>query len=204
MSQKIAILGASGHVGRHLVDEALRRGHAVTAVARHASQLGAHHRLTAVDADVQAGATTAALKGQDAVLSAIRFAEVPAARIIGAVKAAGVPRLLVVGGAATLHLPDGQRLLDSPGFPPAYRAEAEGGAAFLAALQAEPTLNWTFLSPSAEFIEGPRTGHFRLGHDQLLSDAQGRSWISFADLAVAMLDELERPAHPRQRFTVGY
>jgi putative NADH-flavin reductase len=100
--------------------------------------------------------------------------------------------------------PPGVRLVTTPGFPAAYKAEAEKGAAFLDLLLQEKELNWTFLSPSALFTDGERTGKFRLGTDQLLTAADGKSWISFEDFAVALADEIERPAHPRQRFTVGY
>jgi putative NADH-flavin reductase len=98
----------------------------------------------------------------------------------------------------------GVRLVTTPGFPVAYKAEAEAGAAFLDLLRAEKELNWTFLSPSALFVAGERTGKFRLGTDQLLTAADGKSSISFEDFAVALADEIERPAHIRQRFTVGY
>jgi putative NADH-flavin reductase len=86
----------------------------------------------------------------------------------------------------------------------AYKAEAEKGAAFLELLRREMELNWTFLSPSALFTAGERTGKFRLGTDQLLTAVDGRSWVSFEDFAVALADEIERPAHIRKRFTVGY
>ena len=96
------------------------------------------------------------------------------------------------------------RLVTTPSFPPQYKAEAEKGAAFLDRLARERELNWTFLSPSALFEAGQRTGKFRLGTDQLLADSTGKSSISFEDFAVAMVDEIERPAHLRSRFTVGY
>ena len=96
------------------------------------------------------------------------------------------------------------RLVTTPNFPAQYKAEAEKGAAFLDRLNQEKELNWTFLSPSALIDFGNRTGKFRLGTDQLLVDSEGKSWISFEDFAVAMADEIERPAHVRQRFTVGY
>lgn len=124
--------------------------------------------------------------------------------MIGAVQSAGLARLLVVGGAASLYAAPRMRLFDSPNFPEAYRPEASAGIAFLEALRQSRELDWTFLSPSALFMEGPRTGSFRLGHDDLLVGAEGKSWISFADYAIAMLDEFEKPAHSRQRFTVGY
>lgn len=110
----------------------------------------------------------------------------------------------MVGGAGSLEVAPGVRLVTTPGFPAAYKAEAEKGAAFLDRLRQEKELDWTFLSPSAMIDFGSRTGKFRLGTDQLLVDAEGKSFISFEDFAVAMADEIERPAHRRARFTVGY
>ena len=159
--------------------------------------------LTVNFADFSA-ALAKAIGSHDAVFSAAHFATVPPEAVIGPVKQAHVPRLMVVGGAGSLRVPGGARVIDSPDFPEAYKAEAAAGGQFLDALLAEPALNWTFLSPSAEFVEGPRTGHFRLGKDDLLVSAEGRSWISFADFAIAFLDEFERPQHARERFTVGY
>lgn len=202
---KIAIIGATGRAGSQLLAEALRRGHHVTAIARSAASLPAQAGLRSQAVDLlDTPALTAALAGHDVVLSSARFDGVPPQAIIGATLAAGVPRLLVVGGAASLLLPDGTRLFDSPQFPAAYRAEAAGGIAFLEALRAQTALDWSFLSPAALFDGQERTGRFRLGQDQLLSDADGQSRISFPDFAIAMLDELERPAHSRQRFTVAY
>ena len=138
------------------------------------------------------------------VLSAAHFSTLPASAIIEPVKKAGVKRLLVVGGAGSLLLPGDTKVIDSPGFPDEYRAEATAGGVYLDTLRAEKDLDWTFLSPSAEFVEGERTGKFRLGTDRLLINTEGKSWISFADFAIAMLDEVEQPKHSRQRFTVGY
>jgi putative NADH-flavin reductase len=109
----------------------------------------------------------------------------------------------VVGGAGSLEVAPGVTLVGTPEFPAEYRDEALAGAAFLNLLRKEPNLDWTFLSPSALFVPGERTGKFRLGKDRLLSNEHGSS-ISFEDYAVAMVDEIERPAHRRQRFTVGY
>jgi putative NADH-flavin reductase len=202
---KIAIIGATGRAGGQLLEEALRRGHTVTAIARNASKLGARDGVTTKDVDVlDADALQAAVAGHDAVFSAAHFATVPAGAIIEPVKRAGVPRLLVVGGAGSLFAAPGLRVIDTPNFPAEYKAEAAAGAAFLDALRQERDLDWTFLSPSALFVEGERTGAFRLGKDDLLVDATGKSWISFADYAIAYVDELETPAHSRQRFTVGY
>ncbi len=201
----IAIIGATGRAGSQLLEEALRRGHSVTAIARNTASLGPRARVVAKEVDVlDAKALQAALAGHDAVISAAHFATIPASAILGPVKQAGVKRLLVVGGAGSLLLPGGGKVIDSPGFPEEYRAEASAGGVYLDTLRQERDLDWTFLSPSAEFVEGDRTGKFRLGQDELLIDAQGRSWITFADFAIAMIDELETPQHSRQRFTVGY
>jgi putative NADH-flavin reductase len=178
----------------------LSRGHAVIAIARRAENIGAG-RLTACPVDAcESAALSAAIAGSDAVISAARFQDLPAQAVIDAVKLAQVPRLLVVGGAASLRGPSGQRLIDSPNFPAAYLAEATAGVAFFDALRSEPTLDWTFLSPGAIFDGAKRTGQFRLGHDDLLADAQGKSSISFPDSSIAMVDELEKPGHSRQRF----
>ena len=201
----IAIIGATGRAGSQLLEEALRRGHRVTAIARNTSGVMARPSVVAKDVDaLDSHALQAAVQGHDVVISAAHFATVPASAVIGPVKQAGVPRLLVVGGAGSLLLPDGKRVIDSEGFPEEYRAEASAGAQFLAQLREETALDWTFLSPSAEFVEAERRGEFRLGSEHLLVSAAGRSWISFADYAVALLDEVEAPKHSRQRFTVGY
>ena len=146
----------------------------------------------------------ALLRGHEAVISAGRFVSVDPRALIAAVKKAGVPRLLVVGGAGSLEVAPGVQLVDTPDFPAAYKPEALAGREFLDVLRGERELNWTFLSPSAIFGPGERTGTFRLGTDQLLVDADGESRISMEDFAIALVDELERPRHPQQRFTVGY
>ncbi|WP_176517260.1 NAD(P)-dependent oxidoreductase [Pseudomonas faucium] len=202
---KIAIIGATGRAGSQLLEEALRRGHSVLAIARDPSRLQGRDGVTVQALDVtDSAALQKALAGVDAVLSAAHFATIEPHAIIEPVKRAGVKRLLVVGGAGSLLLPSGHRVIDSPDFPEAYKAEASAGARFLEQLRQEQNLDWTFLSPSAEFVEGERTGHYTLGKDHLLIGADGKSWISFADYAIAMIDELEKPAHSRQRFTVGY
>ncbi|WP_236190343.1 NAD(P)-dependent oxidoreductase [Pseudomonas pharyngis] len=202
---KIAIIGATGRAGSQLLEEALRRGHSVTAIARDTSKIGARAGVVSKNVDVlDAAALQDAVAGQDVVISAAHFATVPASALIGPVKQAGVKRLLVVGGAGSLLLPDGTRVIDSAGFPAEYKAEASAGAAFLDALRQEKELDWTFLSPSALFVEGERTGKFRVGKDDLLVSDDGQSSISFADYAIALIDEVETPKHSRQRFTVGY
>jgi uncharacterized protein len=201
----IAIIGATGNVGSVILEEAIRRGHTVTAVSRSAASAAARPGVTFQRGDVTDDAGLATLlRNHDAVISAVRFVGLPVPALLNAVKHAGVKRLLVVGGAGSLSLPSGTRLVDSPDFPAEYKTEALAGADCLAQLKNETELDWTFLSPSAFLAPGERTGKFRLGADQLLIDANGNSKISVPDFAVAMIDELERPQHSRQRFTVGY
>lgn len=202
---KIAIIGSTGRAGSQLLEEALRRGHRVTAIARDTSKIGQRDGVVSKNVDaLDADALQAAVAGHDVVISAAHFATLPASAVIGPVKKAGVKRLLVVGGAGSLLLPNGGRVIDSEGFPEEYKAEASAGALFLENLRKEQELDWTFVSPSAEFVEGERTGKFRLGKDDLLVSADGRSWITFADYAIAIIDEVEKHVFARQRFTVGY
>ncbi|TKY82453.1 NAD(P)-dependent oxidoreductase [Pectobacterium polonicum] len=200
----IALIGASGDAGSRILKELSDRGHTVTAIARHPEKIASLPSVTAKQGDaLDSDALVALFKGHDAVVSAVKFGSSEPAILIAAVKAAGVKRYLVVGGAGSLEIAPGQRLIDQPDFPDAYRPEASRGAAFLDLLKQEKDLDWSFLSPSAEFVPGQRTGKFRLGKDALLSNDKGSS-ISFEDYAVALVDEIENPAHTRQRFTVGY
>jgi putative NADH-flavin reductase len=202
---KIAIAGASGRAGSCITAELARRGHSVTAIARNPDKIAKLPNVTAVSGDANDRAELARLwAGHDAAVSSIHFLASDVESLIGAAKDSGVPRYLVVGGAGSLEVAPGVRLVSTPNFPAQYKAEAEKGAAFLDRLRREKELNWTFLSPSALFDFGSRTGKFRLGGDQILVDSSGKSWISFEDFAVAMADEIERPAHIRARFTVGY
>lgn len=202
---KIALIGASGNIGSKILAEAAARGHHVTAIARHPEKIAHAANVTPTAGDAQNPKELAGLmRGHDAVVSAMRFSSFDSAALLGAVKAAGVKRFLAVGGAGSLELPDGSRVVDSPDFPEAWRPEAQKGVAFLGVLREETALEWTFLSPSALIAPGKRTGVFRLGKDGLLVDADGKSHISEEDYAVAMLDEIEQPRHIRARFTVGY
>jgi putative NADH-flavin reductase len=201
---KVALIGASGQVGSRLLKELSDRGHAVTAIARNPARIAALPGVTAKTGDVHdPDGLAKLLEGHDAAISTVHFTDSDPRLLVEAVKRAGVPRYLVVGGAGSLEVAPGVRLVDTPDFPAAYRDEALAGAVFLDLLRREPDLDWTFLSPSAMFVPGERTGTFRLGKDQLLANERGSS-ISFEDFAVAMADELERPAHRRERFTVGY
>jgi uncharacterized protein len=205
----VALVGATGNAGSRVLAELVRRGHSVAAIVRNAAQVPSLSGVEAKSGDVSdEKRLVALLKGNDAVISSVPFAKTDTGKLIGAVRASGVPRYLVVGGAGSLEValgkfPLGLKLIDAPNFPEAHRQEAAVGCAFLEQLRAETELDWTFLSPSAMFVPGQRTGAFRLGTDLLLSNEQGSS-ISFEDYAVALVDELERPEHSRKRFTVGY
>jgi uncharacterized protein len=184
---KLAVIGAGGNVGSRIVAEALRRGHTVTSLGRK-------------DADHLAERVAA----HDAVVSSVRFVDSDPHVLIDAVRRSGVKRYLVVGGAGSLES-SGKLVVESPNFPEAARAESTRGVAFLEALKnTADDLEWTMLSPSANFVAGERTGKFRLGGDTLLTGADGKSWISYEDFAIALLDEIEKPVHVRGRFTIGY
>lgn len=202
---KVALIGASGNVGSRIQAELLDRGHEVTGIVRHPEKLQRRDGLNAKQGDIndEAGLVPL-LAGHDAVVSAVKFESADPQNLIRAVKQAGVERLLVVGGAASLEVSPGVQLLDTPDFPDAYKSEALSGRDFLDVLRREPELDWTFLSPSALFMPGERTGKFRLGSDQLLVDSKGESRISMEDYAIAFVDELETPRHSRRRFAVGY
>lgn len=201
---KIALIGASGNAGSRILKELSDRGHQVTAIARNPEKIASLPNVVAKKGDVfdQEGLSEL-LKGHDAVISSVHFTASDPATLIEAVRASGVQRYLVVGGAGSLEIAPGQRVVDLPDFPAAYKAEATKGAEFLDRLKQEKQLDWTFLSPSAEFVPGERTGKFRIGKDNLLSNDEG-SRISFEDYAIALVDEIEKPQHSRQRFTVGY
>lgn len=202
---KVALIGASGAVGSRILAELLRRGHTVTAIARHPEKIPPRPGVTPRQADVfDETGLARAIAGHDAAISAVWFTASDPAILIAAVRRAGVGRYLVVGGAGSLDVAPGRRLYDSPEFPAEWVKEAKAGGAFLDLLRQTPDLDWSFLSPSALLFPGERTGRFRLGDDALLRDASGKSAISMEDYAVAMIDELERPSHSRRRFTVGY
>lgn len=200
---KIALIGATGNVGRRVTAEALRRGHDVIAIARDVSTLEPQDRVVPVQADLNDKAGIGkAIADADAVVLSVRFQDLDVAALLDALR--GAKRLLIVGGAASLYVAPGQQLIDTPDFPDFIKVEAEPARQALARIQQEQSIDWTFLSPSVFFGPGERTGTFRLGKDELLSDADGKSHISYEDYAIALLDEIEQPRHRRQRFTVGY
>lgn len=206
---KIALIGATGYVGAKLLAEALDRGHRVTAIVTDAAKLPDHAALTGVSADAtDADGLAALVTGHDLVISSYnpgRDSTGEGTRaIVDGVKRGGVGRLLVVGGAGSLKLPSGERVVDQPDFPAEWKEGALRTSAFLDRLRTETELDWVFLSPAAMLAPGERTRRYRTGKDDLLTDGAGDSRISLEDYAVAMLDEAERPQHHRERFTVAY
>lgn len=212
---KIALIGATGFVGSAILQEALNRGHEVTAIVRHPEKLPRHPNLRPRTTDIyNQQELSSVLTGHDAVISAfspdkadpeIRRKQVQGFKAtIAALKQAGVKRLLAVGGAGSLEVKPGLRVMDAPDFPEQWKGTARATADVLQLLRGEQELQWTCFSPAAMLQPGTRTGTFRLGTDQLLTNASGESRISLEDYAMAMIDELEKPKHVRQRFTVGY
>ncbi|WP_447725100.1 NAD(P)-dependent oxidoreductase [Sphingomonas koreensis] len=201
---KVAVIGASGRAGSEITKELAARGHDVVAIARKPEAIPQRTGVTPHAGDAAAPDALAELiRGSDAVISALHF-DVPAETLLSALKLAGVPRLLVTGGAASLEVAPGVRVIDDPNFPAEWKGAALGGIAFLDDLHAETAIDWTYFSPAALLFEGPRLGTYRGGTDQLLTDVEGESKISFADYAIAMVDELEQHRHSRARFTAAY
>jgi len=201
---KVAVLGASGRAGSEITKELASRGHSVLAIARKPEAIPAGPGVTAVKGDASdADALADLIKDSDVVVSALHH-DITAGTLLTALKTAGVPRLLVTGGAGSLEVAPGVRLIDTPAFPDEFKPYAVPGIAFLDDLRGETQIDWTFFSPAALIEEGPRLGHFRLGTDQLITDDKGDSRISFADYAIAMVDEVEQHRRPRARFTAAY
>jgi len=212
---KAAVIGASGQIGAFIRDEALARGHYVTAIVRHSEKITVQNpRLTVVEADILKDRVEELVKSHDAVISAynpgwsnpdIYKEQIEGYKaIISGVKKSGIKRLLVVGGAGTLEVAPGVQLLDRASFPEQVKKGVLATRETLYMLKEEKELEWTFLSPPASIAPGERTGHYRVGKDQLLRNKEGDSKISTQDYAIAMLDELEKPQHIRERFTVAY
>jgi uncharacterized protein len=215
--KKIVLIGASGFIGSVILKEALDRGHNVTAVVRHPEKITVVHKnLVVKQGDVSQRNVLAEIsKGADAVISSYNpgwknpniAAETTSVyrAILEGVRQSGVKRLLVVGGAGSLFILPGKRLMDSGVIPDSFLPAVKALADFyLIDLQAEKSIDWVFFSPAGIIEPGQRTNKFRLGKDDLIVDSRGDSKISVQDYAVAMIDELEKPAHHRERFTIGY
>jgi putative NADH-flavin reductase len=212
---KIALIGATGFVGAPVLSELLSRGHRVTVLARNPSKLVAQPGLTVVAADALDAAQVAkAVAGHDAVISAYNpgwsepkihdlFLQGSQA-ILDGVKQSGVKRVLVVGGAGSLYVAPGLQLVDTPPFPAEYKQGALAARELLNRIKLENTLEWSFLSPPIGLAPGERTGQYRVGADDLLpGQGDQPAGISVADLAVAIVDEMEKAQHVRRRFTVA-
>jgi uncharacterized protein len=202
---RIALIGATGFVGSRLLNEALHRGHLVTAVARHTESLQQNTYVMPVAADLnQLDTMEPSLSTHDVVILAIKNLSNDPDAIMGRMQHYQIKRLVVVGGAGSLRVSSELDLVDSVDFPAQFKPEAQAARAFLQRLRQEKQLNWTYASPAALLQAGQRTGVFRLGKDDLIRDDAGKSRISVEDFAVALLDEIESPQHFQQRFTVAY
>lgn len=204
----IVLYGATGNAGSRILREFTARGHQVKAVARHPETLqnvkGLRDDLSSVDRIAEI------IRGADAVVSAYAPPPNDTDQIIGvterqieAVRKAGVPRLIVVGGAGSLEVAPGVTLLASGHLPEAWVPIASSHAKTLEILK-KSDINWTYFSPAAFFEPGVRTGKFRIAGNTLIANEKGESRISLEDYAIALVDELERPAHECAQFTIGY
>jgi hypothetical protein len=215
MSQqlKIALFGATGMIGSRIAAEAARRGHQVTALARNPARVPADvANLTAAHADLlDAASVGAALRGHDVVASAYAPPQDDLATLskatralVEGVRAAGLKRLVVVGGAGSLEVAPGKQLVDTDGFPDAYKPIALAHRDAFDYYRGIADLDWTCFAPAAVIAPGERIGTFRTGANSLLADAEGNSRISAEDYAIAFVDELEQGRFVRQIATVGY
>lgn len=213
----VLLIGATGFVGSAVLNELVSRGHKVTAVARNIEKIAKSELLDAVKEDVaNVDAIAKLADGKDAIISAYNpgwtnpdiatLISENYPNILSAAKKSGVERLLIVGGAGTLFCAPGLRVVDSGAIP----EEIMGGVRplgdfYLNTLMNENDIDWVFFSPAGVFDpQGKKTGNYRLGKDDLIVDAEGNSHISVQDYADAMVNELEKPAHHKERFTIGY
>lgn len=212
---KLVLFGATGHVGHAILEEALARGHDVTAIVRDSSRIQKHHdKLHVVTGTVEESAIWLAYaKYADAVIASLsarrsgNFDEVPATaqKLLDTLNGTNVKRLLWVGGAASLEVAPGVKVIDDPHFPEAWKPEAQGQARALEVFRASKAdVDWTYISPAKLIEDGERTGKYRVGGEQLLVDDKGVSRITVADYAVALLDQLEKNDALRQRITIAY
>lgn len=219
MAKEVLLIGATGYVGSAILNELVSRGHKVTAIVRHTGKLNQNDLIHEVEGDATDEATIARLgHGKDAIISAYNpgwanprqyeetLENYP--HILNGAKQSGVERLLIVGGAGTLYVKPGVRLVDTGTLPAEWLPGVKSlGEFYLNTLMQEHDIDWIFLSPAANLgnlQKGERTGKYRVGKDDMLVDSEGNSFISVEDYAVAMVDELEKPAHHKERFTVAY
>lgn len=215
---KVALIGASGFVGKAVMNELLQRGHQVTAIVRNPEKVIQANNLTVVKANVlDENEVAEAVKENDAIISAYNagwtnpniyneFLEGSKA-IEAGVKKSGIKRLIVVGGAGSLYVSEGVQVIDTPQFPPEILPGASAAKDYYNLLKNDKDLDWTYLSPAIEMHQGTsgvRKGTYRTGLENPVFDENGRSIASVEDTAVALVDELENPKHIKQRFTIAY
>jgi len=210
---KIVLFGATGNIGNVILDEALARGHEVTAVVRDPAKLATKNpKLEVVKGDVADATSFApALAGADAAIASLNDHATPAnvpkqaTALLDALAAAGVKRFAWVGGAGSLETAPGVRVIDDPNFPEAWKTSANSQIEALKAFRgSDARVDWTYISPAAEIAPGERKGSFRVGGDQLLVDADGHSRISTADFAIGVLDRIEKGDAVKKRVTFAY
>lgn len=216
--KKVVVIGATGFVGAHVVKELTDRGYAVEALVRDALKVEVQDNVTAKSVDVNnVNELADVLKGSDAVISAFNAGWTNpnlyndflngSENIEKAVEKSGVKRLIVVGGAGSLYTQDHVQIVDTPDFPDAYRPGATAARDYLSKIKKNNTLDWTFFSPAVEMNQanvGSRTGKYRTSLETPVFDENGRSRLSVEDVAVVLVDELEKNNHIRERFTAGY
>lgn len=208
----IVLFGATGNIGKVILQEALDRGHHVTAIVRDPGKLSVQNpNLKVATGDLLRPASyEASLAGADAAIASVNDPDpdnVPkqAQVLLDTLAKAGVKRFAWVGGAGSLEVAPGVRVIDDPNFPPAWKPSAMGMVKALDVFRASKAdIDWTFISPAAHIEPGERTGKYRVGGDQLLVDAQGNSHISQADYAIGLLDRLETGDAARKRITLAY
>ncbi len=222
-SLKILVYGATGKIGRHVVDEALNRGHLVTAVSRDPSRITQiHDNLSAVQGDILDPESIASLVvDQDVVIVSVRgivgksrdpndaIQRIAAEKVVNVLRDIGddAPRLIHVGGSGSLEVEPGVLYADKilkVFLPKNLKMEIAGQVLALEYLRTVSDVGWSYATPAKNFTNGKRTGTFRIGGNQLLEDSRGKSRISRADFAVALIDESENAEHVRQRFSVAY
>lgn len=201
----IALIGATGNIGSHVVDEALARGHTVTALTRDASKLAPRPNMTVRQASTtNVPGMAAALRGHDVVIASVKWNEANVRDVLEAVRQAGVKRALFVVGAGSLLRSDGRTHLDHMADKGIQPPTSRPASLALAEVRKANDLDWTAISPPASIQPGDRTGKYRLGTEHLLEDSEGQSRISREDFAVAIIDEIEKKRHLRKRFTAAY
>jgi len=201
----IVLIGATGAIGSRILDEALRRGHAVTAFTRDPRKLEARQGMTVSAGSTTDGpALTRLIKGHDVAVVSVKWNENDIGRVIDVIRKAGVKRCLFVIGAGSLLRKDGRTHLEHMADKGIQPPTSKPASLAYEEIRKVKDLDWTAISPAASIQPGKRTGKFRLGLDKLIEDKEGQSLISREDFAVAILDELEKGKHIRKRFTAAY